>query len=105
MSDILIVEGIFFVFTKIKEIEIKSKGYNDLIETIYFGGGTPSFFDTIEINKIINVVFRFVIFYFRSEHHIITLTNLSNNIDKRVVREFPFYIEFLRLLVIRQYFF
>ena len=41
----------------IKEIEIKSKGYNDLIETIYFGGGTPSFFDTIEINKIINSIF------------------------------------------------
>ena len=41
----------------LKEIEIKSKGYDDLIETIYFGGGTPSFFDTIEINKIINSIF------------------------------------------------
>ena len=45
------------ISSMIKEIEIKSKGYNDLIETIYFGGGTPSFFDTIEINKIINSIF------------------------------------------------
>ena len=41
----------------LKEIEIKSVGNNDLIQTIYFGGGTPSFFDTKEINKIINSIF------------------------------------------------
>lgn len=41
----------------LKEIEIKSIGNNDLIQTIYFGGGTPSFFDTKEINKIINSIF------------------------------------------------
>ena len=40
----------------IKEIEIKSIGNNDMIETIYFGGGTPSFFDTSEINKIIDSI-------------------------------------------------
>jgi len=41
----------------LKEIEIKSVGSNDLIQTIYFGGGTPSFFATKEINKIINSIF------------------------------------------------
>jgi len=41
----------------LKEIEIKSVGINDLIQTIYFGGGTPSFFATKEINKIINSIF------------------------------------------------
>ena len=30
------------ISSMIKEIEIKSIGYEDLIETIYFGGGTPS---------------------------------------------------------------
>ena len=42
----------------VKESEIKSIGYNDLIQTIYFGGGTPSFFETKEINKIINSIFK-----------------------------------------------
>ncbi len=41
----------------LKEIEIKSVGNDDLIHTIYFGGGTPSFFDTKELNKIINSIF------------------------------------------------
>ena len=41
----------------LKEIEIKSVGSNDLIQTIYFGEGTPSFFATKEINKIINSIF------------------------------------------------
>ena len=40
----------------IKEIEIKSIENNDMIETIYFGGGTPSFFDISEINKIIDSI-------------------------------------------------
>lgn len=46
------------ISSMIKEIEIKSIGYNDLIQTIYFGGGTPSFFETKEINKIINSIFK-----------------------------------------------
>ena len=40
----------------LKEIEIKSVGSNDLIQTIYFGGRTPSFFATTEISKIINSI-------------------------------------------------
>lgn len=42
----------------LKEIQIKSIGYNDIIETIYFGGGTPSFLETFEINKLIESVFK-----------------------------------------------
>ena len=40
----------------IKEIEIKSIGYEDLIETIYFGGGTPSLLSIIEIDSLIKAV-------------------------------------------------
>jgi|TARA_B110000914_G_scaffold226408_1_gene251191 oxygen-independent coproporphyrinogen-3 oxidase len=42
----------------LKEIQIKSIGYDDLIETIYFGGGTPSFLEIFEINKLIESVFK-----------------------------------------------
>ena len=42
----------------LKEIQIKSIGYNDIIETIYFGGGTPSFLETFEINKLIESIFK-----------------------------------------------
>ncbi|MDA0758412.1 MAG: radical SAM family heme chaperone HemW [Bacteroidetes bacterium] len=42
----------------LKEIQIKSIGYNELIETIYFGGGTPSFLEISEINKLIKTVFK-----------------------------------------------
>ena len=40
----------------IKEIEIKSIGYEDSIETIYFGGGTPSILSIIEIDSLIKAV-------------------------------------------------
>ena len=46
------------VESMLKEIQIKSIGYDDLIETIYFGGGTPSFLETSEINKLIKSVFK-----------------------------------------------
>ena len=44
------------ISSMIKEIEIKSNGYEDLIETIYFGGGTPSLLSIIEIDSLIKAV-------------------------------------------------
>ena len=42
----------------IKEIELrKSELNNDIVETIYFGGGTPSILSTEEINKLIEAVY------------------------------------------------
>ena len=35
-----------------KEIIIRSKNYNDEIETIYFGGGTPSLLKIEDISDI-----------------------------------------------------
>jgi len=40
----------------LREIEIKSKNYNELIETIYFGGGTPSLLEINEINSFIELI-------------------------------------------------
>ena len=51
-----------------KEIELRSKStsnsqlptpHNEVIETIYFGGGTPSILSIIEINKIIDAVYQY----------------------------------------------
>ncbi len=36
----------------IKELEIKSRNFKEAIETIYFGGGTPSIISDGEISKI-----------------------------------------------------
>ena len=38
-----------------KEISLRSKNYNDEIETIYFGGGTPSLLKIKDINDIFPV--------------------------------------------------
>ena len=40
-----------------KEIELR-KGYlnNNIIETIYFGGGTPSILKVTEISMLINTI-------------------------------------------------
>ena len=43
----------------IKEIEIrKSELKNEIVETIYFGGGTPSILSTEEIQRLIDVVYQ-----------------------------------------------
>ena len=41
----------------IKELEIKSRNFKEAIETIYFGGGTPSIISDGEISKIIEKIF------------------------------------------------
>ncbi|WP_296638319.1 radical SAM family heme chaperone HemW [Polaribacter sp.] len=42
----------------VKEIELrKSELNNDVVETIYFGGGTPSILSTEEINRLIEAVY------------------------------------------------
>ena len=40
----------------LKEIKIKSQAYNEIVETIYFGGGTPSLLEIKEINYLIDTV-------------------------------------------------
>ena len=42
----------------IKELEAKSKDDSDIIETIYFGGGTPSILSISEINKFIKIIYK-----------------------------------------------
>ena len=42
----------------IKELEAKSKDNSDTIETIYFGGGTPSILSISEINKFIKIIYK-----------------------------------------------
>ena len=42
----------------IKEVVLKSIGYEETIETIYFGGGTPSILSIQEINQIISKIFK-----------------------------------------------
>ena len=42
----------------LKEIYIRSKEYNDIIETIYFGGGTPSILEIEEISVLIEMIFK-----------------------------------------------
>ena len=42
----------------IKELEAKSKDNSDIIETIYFGGGTPSILNISEINKFIKIIYK-----------------------------------------------
>ena len=42
----------------IKEVVLKSINYEETIETIYFGGGTPSILSIQEINQIISKIFK-----------------------------------------------
>ena len=42
----------------IKEVEIKSRFNSDIIESIYFGGGTPSLLSVSEINNLIKIIYK-----------------------------------------------
>jgi len=44
--------------TIVEEITLKSKLNNEVIETIYFGGGTPSILDLNDFEKILNSIFK-----------------------------------------------
>ena len=48
----------YIIEAMLKEIYIRSKEYNGIVETIYFGGGTPSLLDIEEISKLIETVFK-----------------------------------------------
>ncbi|MCK0146088.1 radical SAM family heme chaperone HemW [Arenibacter sp. F26102] len=46
------------ILALIKELELRKDEFKDeVVETIYFGGGTPSVLDTIEIDRIIGAVY------------------------------------------------
>ena len=42
----------------VKEIEIKSEDNSEIIETIYFGGGTPSILVIEEVNLVLETIFK-----------------------------------------------
>ena len=42
-------------YLNVLETEIKNNYQNELIETIYIGGGTPSCLDEINLNKLFDI--------------------------------------------------
>jgi len=47
------------IFALAKEIEIRKNEFeNDIVETIYFGGGTPSIFEITDLKLLIETVFK-----------------------------------------------
>ena len=69
----------------IKELEIKSRNFKEAIETIYFGGGTPSIISDGEISKIIEKVFEN---YLVSSKVEITLEANPGDLDNDKLNEF-----------------
>jgi oxygen-independent coproporphyrinogen-3 oxidase len=45
-----------FVNTLVKEIEIQKDYLNEKVETLYFGGGTPSLLSAEQVDKILNAI-------------------------------------------------
>ncbi|MEN8965289.1 MAG: radical SAM protein, partial [Polaribacter sp.] len=69
----------------IKEIELrKSELNNDIVETIYFGGGTPSILSTEEINKLIEAVYNN---FDVVEHPEITLEANPDDLSEEKIKE------------------
>ena len=47
------------VLALVKEIEMRKKEFeNDFIETIYFGGGTPSILEVTDIRLLIDAIYQ-----------------------------------------------
>lgn len=69
----------------VKEIELrKSELNNDIVETIYFGGGTPSILSTEEINRLIEAVYsNFDVV----EHPEITLEANPDDLSEEKIKE------------------
>ena len=68
----------------IREVVLKSIDYEEIIETIYFGGGTPSILSTHEINQIISKIFKN---YTVSDYVEITLeTNPDDITENKLVK-------------------
>ena len=69
----------------VKEIELrKSELNNDVVETIYFGGGTPSILSTEEINRLIETVYsNFDVV----EHPEITLEANPDDLSEEKIKE------------------
>lgn len=42
----------------LKEIELQKNYLSEIVETIYFGGGTPSILDSSEIDSILQIIFK-----------------------------------------------
>lgn len=68
----------------IRELVLKSIDYEEVIETIYFGGGTPSILSTHEINQILSKIFKN---YTVSDYAEITLeTNPDDMTENKLVK-------------------
>ena len=53
---------------------------NDIVETIYFGGGTPSILDNTELAKIIECVFKHYNIFNKPE---VTIESNPNDLNKK----------------------
>ena len=68
-----------------KEIYHKSIDNNDVVSTIYFGGGTPSILDVFEINLIIDKVYK----YFKVNDDVeITIEVNPDDLSKQKIIDF-----------------
>lgn len=69
----------------VKEIDLrKSELNNDIVETIYFGGGTPSILSTEEINRLIEAVYNN---FDVVEHPEITLEANPDDLSEEKIKE------------------
>ncbi|GAA4268369.1 radical SAM family heme chaperone HemW [Hyunsoonleella aestuarii] len=69
----------------VKELRLrKNELGNEVIETIYFGGGTPSLLDRDELSLLIDAVYKF---YIVSEHPEITLEANPDDLSVKQINE------------------